>query len=39
MTFVAITGDRDMLPPVKKVLESNISVELWAWDSGLSTDT
>ncbi len=30
-TFVAITGDRDLLPPIKKVLESDIRVELWAW--------
>ncbi len=37
-TFVVITGDRDMLPPVKKVLESNIRVELWAWKSGISTE-
>ncbi|KAK1762489.1 hypothetical protein QBC33DRAFT_281548 [Phialemonium atrogriseum] len=37
-TFVAITGDRDMLPPIKKVLESNIRVELWAWESGMSTE-
>jgi hypothetical protein len=37
-TFVAITGDRDLLPPIKKVLEYNIRVELWAWKSGISTE-
>lgn len=37
-TFVAITGDRDMLPPIKKVLESDIRVELWAWESGISAE-
>ncbi|OQV10861.1 NYN domain-containing protein [Cladophialophora immunda] len=37
-TFVAITGDRDILPPIKKVLESDIRVELWAWQSGISTE-
>ena len=29
-TFVAITGDRDMMPAVKRVLECRIRVELWA---------
>ncbi|KPM42970.1 hypothetical protein AK830_g3589 [Neonectria ditissima] len=37
-TFVVITGDRDMLPPIKRVLECNIRVELWAWESGISTE-
>lgn len=37
-TFVVITGDRDMLPPIKKVLESDIRVELWAWDSAISAE-
>ncbi|EFX05022.1 hypothetical protein CMQ_5284 [Grosmannia clavigera kw1407] len=37
-TFIAITGDRDMIPPVKKVLAYNIHVELWAWSSGISKD-
>ncbi|KAH7159530.1 hypothetical protein B0J13DRAFT_539118 [Dactylonectria estremocensis] len=37
-TFVVITGDRDMLPPVKHVLQSKIKVELWAWESGISNE-
>ncbi|KAL6410218.1 hypothetical protein AUP68_06632 [Ilyonectria robusta] len=37
-TFVITTGDRDMLPPVKKVLDCGIRVELWAWKSGASSD-
>ncbi|KAK4461326.1 hypothetical protein QBC42DRAFT_270420 [Cladorrhinum samala] len=37
-TFVVITGDRDMMPAVKKVLKCNIRVELWAWQSGISQD-
>ncbi|KIW69586.1 hypothetical protein PV04_05456 [Phialophora macrospora] len=36
--FVAITGDRDLLPPIKQVLESDIRVELWAWQSGISKE-
>jgi hypothetical protein len=35
-TFVVITGDRDMMPAVKCVLERNICVELWGWKSGIS---
>lgn len=38
MTFVVITGDRDMLPPVRKVLDSKIRVELWAWKAGISKE-
>ncbi|SPO06267.1 uncharacterized protein DNG_08956 [Cephalotrichum gorgonifer] len=37
-TFIAITGDRDMLPPIQRVLEYKIPVELWAWESGISTE-
>lgn len=37
-TFVITTGDRDMLPPIKKVLDCGIRVELWAWKSGTSSD-
>lgn len=35
-TFVVITGDRDILPAVKRVLECKIRVELWGWKSGIS---
>lgn len=35
-TFVVITGDRDMMPAVKRVLGYGIRVELWAWKSGIS---
>jgi hypothetical protein len=34
--FVVVTGDRDMMPAVKLVLECNIRVELWGWKSGIS---
>ncbi|KAI5462108.1 hypothetical protein BGZ63DRAFT_383010 [Mariannaea sp. PMI_226] len=37
-TFVVITGDRDMLPSIKRMLEFGIRVELWAWESGLSSE-
>ncbi|KAF7546085.1 hypothetical protein G7Z17_g8668 [Cylindrodendrum hubeiense] len=37
-TFIVITGDRDMLPSVKKVLACDIKVELWAWNSGISKE-
>jgi hypothetical protein len=36
--FVVVTGDRDMLPAVRKVLECDIRVELWAWESGMSKE-
>ena len=38
-TFVVITGDRDMLPAVKKILlRCGIRVELWAWKAGISNE-
>ncbi|KAK1959773.1 hypothetical protein LY78DRAFT_725000 [Colletotrichum sublineola] len=36
--FIVITGDRDMLPAVKKVLRCGIRVELWEWDSGMAKE-
>jgi hypothetical protein len=36
--FVAVTGDRDVLPAIMKVLEAKIRVELWAWRSGISRE-
>ncbi|KAK4175165.1 hypothetical protein QBC36DRAFT_291756 [Triangularia setosa] len=33
--FIVITGDRDMLPAVRKVLARDIRVELWGWNSGM----
>ena len=34
--FVVISGDRDMLPSVRKVLANDIAVEVWAWRSNIS---
>jgi hypothetical protein len=36
--FVVITGDRDMLPSIKKVLECDIRVELWGWRKGIAKE-
>ncbi|KAL2207022.1 hypothetical protein CC79DRAFT_1306161 [Sarocladium strictum] len=38
MTFIVISGDRDMLPPITAALECNIRVEVWAWKSGISNE-
>ncbi len=35
-TFVVVTGDRDIMPAIKCMLEYEIRVELWAWKSGIS---
>ncbi|AEO71854.1 uncharacterized protein THITE_2124712 [Thermothielavioides terrestris NRRL 8126] len=35
-TFVVITGDRDLMPAVERVLQDKIRVELWGWKSGIS---
>ncbi|RSL94624.1 hypothetical protein CEP52_012531 [Fusarium oligoseptatum] len=36
--FIAITGDQDMVPPIRRVLGYGFRVELWAWKSGLSAE-
>ncbi|KAF4449970.1 hypothetical protein FALBO_16564 [Fusarium albosuccineum] len=36
--FIAITGDQDMVPPIKQVLNCGFRLELWAWKSGISTE-
>ncbi|KAI6779358.1 uncharacterized protein J7T54_000456 [Emericellopsis cladophorae] len=36
--FIVITGDRDILPPVRKVLDSDIRVELWGWKNGIAKE-
>ncbi|KAL1893602.1 hypothetical protein Sste5346_006433 [Sporothrix stenoceras] len=36
--FICITGDRDMMQPIKKVLDAGIHLELWAWKSGISKE-
>lgn len=36
--FIAITGDQDMIPPIKRVLGYGFRVELWAWKSGMSSE-
>ncbi|KAK3363945.1 hypothetical protein B0T25DRAFT_562919 [Lasiosphaeria hispida] len=34
--FIVITGDCNIMPAVKRVLDCNIRVELWGWKSGIS---
>jgi uncharacterized LabA/DUF88 family protein len=36
--FIAVTGDRDLKPPIDDVLDNNIPVELWSWDDSLASD-
>ncbi|KAJ3458002.1 hypothetical protein MRS44_012111 [Fusarium solani] len=36
--FIAITGDQDMVPPIKQALDDGFRVELWAWKSGISSE-
>ncbi|KAJ4142019.1 hypothetical protein NW754_014809 [Fusarium falciforme] len=36
--FIAITGDQDMVPPIRRVLGYGFRVELWAWKSGISSE-
>ena len=36
--FIVITGDRDMIPPIKSVLKADIRVELWGWKAGMAKD-
>ncbi|KAK7222125.1 hypothetical protein V2G26_010128 [Clonostachys chloroleuca] len=38
MTFIVISGDRDMLPPINAAIKCGIPVEVWAWESGISNE-
>ncbi|OAA59231.1 hypothetical protein SPI_06433 [Niveomyces insectorum RCEF 264] len=37
-TFVVISGDRDMIPPIKRTLRHGIRVELWALQASIAKD-
>ena len=34
--FIAVTGDRDLKPPIEDVLENKIHVELWSWEHSIA---
>lgn len=37
-TFAVITGDRDLLPPIRKALDLGIHVEVWGWQSSIAKE-
>ena len=34
--FIIVTGDRDLRPPIEKVIKREIHVELWSWGHSMS---
>ena len=36
VTFIIVTGDRDLRPSIEKVLDRRIHVELWSWKHNMS---
>ena len=38
VTFVIVTGDRDLKAPMTKVLAKGIAVDLWSWEKSLSLE-
>ena len=38
VTFIVVTGDRDLKPPIKKTLEKTVPVELWSWENSMALE-
>ena len=38
VTFIVVTGDRDLKPPIEDSLEKGIPVELWSWEKAMSRE-
>ena len=38
VTFLIVTGDRDLKAPMTKVLAKGIAVDLWSWVKSLSLE-
>ena len=38
ITFIIVTGDRDLKPPIELVLDSGVPVELWSWDDSMALE-
>lgn len=36
VTFIIVTGDRDLKPPIDSVLEEGVPVELWSWADSMA---
>ncbi len=38
IVFIAVTGDRDLKPPIERALKNRIRVELWSWEESMSRE-
>ena len=38
VTFITVTGDRDLKPPIEDLLEKGIPVELWSWEKAMARE-
>ena len=38
ITFIIVTGDRDLKPPIEEILEGMVPVELWSWDDSMALE-
>jgi uncharacterized LabA/DUF88 family protein len=38
VTFIVVTGDRDLKPPILDALENGVPVELWSWEDAMARD-
>ena len=36
VTFIAVTGDRDLKPPIENILDGSVRVELWSWEDSMA---
>ena len=38
VTFITVTGDRDLKPPIEDALDNGIPVELWSWENAMARE-
>ena len=38
VTFITVTGDRDLKPPIEDALDNCIPVELWSWENAMARE-
>ncbi len=36
--FIAVTGDRDLKPPLEYVLETKVPIDLWSWEDSMACE-
>ena len=38
VTFIVVTGDRDLKTPIEKIMKKNVPVNLWSWEHSMAVE-